>query len=59
MQTLRQLTDKELDTVCGGHGGFNLNFQTNKSHNTAVTVLSKDVNIIQGSNINGGVVQIA
>ncbi len=64
MLNMRKLTDTELDAVCGGghrSSNLDLNFQTSGSHNhnTAVTVLSHDVNIIQGSNINGGVVQIA
>ena len=62
MRNMRKLTDTELDAVCGGghrSSNLDLNFQTNRSRNLAVTVHSHDVNIIQGSNINGGVLQIA
>lgn len=58
---MRNLSDKELDAVCGGgRHSSDLNFQTNRSHNIAVVVHSWDTNIIQGSNINDSlVVQLA
>ena len=63
MRNMRKLTDTELDAVCGGgrhhSSDLDLNFQTNRSHNTSVVVLSRDTNVIQGSNINGGVIQVS
>jgi hypothetical protein len=60
MRNMRKLTDTELDAVCGGgRHSSDLNFQTNRSHNTSVVVLSRDTNVIQGSNINGGVIQVS
>jgi hypothetical protein len=51
---MRNLSDKELDAVCGGHGvrtGSVFAIQKN----TAIVVLSAGVSIIQGNNINTGV----
>jgi hypothetical protein len=54
---MRNLTDKELDAVCGGHGRFSVRtgdvFAIQK--NTAIVVHSYGVSIIQGNNINTGV----
>jgi hypothetical protein len=53
---MRNLTDKELDAVCGG--GFHVRTGS-VSHviqkNTAIVVHSAYVSIIQGNNINTGV----
>ncbi|MGB6286146.1 MAG: hypothetical protein WBG18_17320 [Xanthobacteraceae bacterium] len=60
MQTLRELNDRELDAVCGGghhHSSGGSTFQLNESLNFANVKFSSDVNIIQGSNITGGVLQ--
>jgi hypothetical protein len=59
MKTMRELTDKELDAVCGGGHRSSGTTQLNFSHNFAVVANSRDTNIIQGSNINGFVVQVS
>ena len=51
---MRQLTNTEIDAVYGG--GKKKTVQLNASKNLAVVVLSKDTNVIQGSNINGSIV---
>jgi hypothetical protein len=52
---MRNLSDKELDAVFGGHGVRTGDVSHVNQRNTAIVVHSAYISIIQGNNINTGV----